>query len=227
MNTLHQILILFVFLTILYSIGCKSQTNYPQNVKTNKVEVNGIIGGGCDGCELLYEGKPTNINAIDTNIAWFGEGQKLVVTGTVFLPDGLTPAKDVILYYWQTDHTGHYSNKKDKPYNSEVHGYIRGWMKTNNDGKYMLHTTKPAPYPGRLFPAHIHIAIKEPALETVYYIDDLQFDNDSLLPAHVQKYPPQNRGGNGIVKLQKNEDIEYTSRDIILGKNIPNYPIPN
>jgi protocatechuate 3,4-dioxygenase beta subunit len=40
-----------------------------------------------------------------------------------------------------------------------------------------------------------------------------------------KEYRPENRGGNGIVTLEKKDNLLLCKRDIILGLNIPNYPI--
>ena len=42
------------------------------------------------------------------------------------------------------------------------HGYIRGWMKTNEKGQYRFYTLKPASYPNSTAVKHIHPTIKEP-----------------------------------------------------------------
>ncbi len=53
-------------------------------------------------------------------------------------------------------------------------------MKKENTNSLLL---KPAAYPGRTDPAHIHITIKEPD-KSEYYIDDFLFDDDPLLIEH-------------------------------------------
>ncbi|MBY0436526.1 MAG: intradiol ring-cleavage dioxygenase, partial [Cyclobacteriaceae bacterium] len=68
------------------------------------------IGGGCDGCELMYVGIPQVINAVDTSAGWHEPGTRLIVTGKVYQRDGRTPAPGVIVYYWQTDSKGLYSS---------------------------------------------------------------------------------------------------------------------
>jgi len=69
------------------------------------------VGGGCDGCELMYAGMPADISSTDTSAGWYEAGQKLIVSGTVFQPEGKTPAPGIIIYYWQTDNNGYYSPK--------------------------------------------------------------------------------------------------------------------
>ena len=41
------------------------------------------IGGGCDGCELMYIGMPEQINPTDTSAGWhIKDGHKLLITGS-------------------------------------------------------------------------------------------------------------------------------------------------
>lgn len=89
-----------------FFLSCNGQTNDKAQKSNNK-----IVGGGCDGCELMYIGMPTEIHSVDTSPGWNEKGQKLIITGTAFHLDGKTPAKDVVIYYWQTDNDGYYSPK--------------------------------------------------------------------------------------------------------------------
>ena len=62
----------------------------------------------------------------------------------------------------------------------ERHGYIRGWVKTNERGEYKFYTLRPGAYPGRNNPEHIHITVKEPGMNE-YFIDDYHFADDTIL----------------------------------------------
>lgn len=147
--------------------ACNGQTTNTSSTNNNK-----IVGGGCDGCELMYIGMPKNIKPVDTSTGWKEKGQKLLVTGTVFKNDGKTPVPDVIIYYWQTDNNGLYSPKDGMDERAKRHGHIRGWVKTDEEGKYAIYTIRPGHYPNRGGPAHIHTSIKEPNINNEYYIDE-------------------------------------------------------
>lgn len=181
-----------------------------------------LIGGPCDGCEIMYQGIPEEIDDTDTSSGWQNGEPRILITGKVFRSDGITPASGVIIYYWQTDERGIYSPKKDQPNQDTRHGHIRGWMKTDTDGEYHLYTSRPAPYPGRDIPAHIHILIKEPDLNE-YYIDDLVFDDDPLL-SNTWRHAAENRGGSGVLRLINGPDFQVAEKNIILGLHIPNHP---
>ena len=212
----HFLSIPCLFLSLVL-VCCTGKT--PPNPAVKDTIKNTIVGGGCDGCELMFQGIPQDIAAIDTCTGWKEPGQKLILEGTVFARDGKTPAPGVIVYYWQTDHTGEYSKTAKE---QTIHGHLRGWMKSGANGNFRLYTVRPASYPKSDMPAHIHFSVKEPAINE-YYIDDLLFDDDPFLTEAKRKKLPQ-RGGNGIGKPWKENGIEYIRRDIVLGFNIPGYP---
>jgi protocatechuate 3,4-dioxygenase beta subunit len=133
--------------------------------------------------------------------------------------DGKTPAAGVLLYVYHTDNTGRYSNPGRK---GNRHGHLRGWMKTRTDGRYSFTSIRPAAYPGRTDPAHVHALIKEEGIK-VYWLDDYLFDDDPLITPKVRSRH-EKRGGDGIIHLTKNEKgVWVGERDIVLGLNIPNY----
>lgn len=206
---------------LVYSLftSCTGQT-----IDKTITENNAIVGGGCDGCELMYIGIPKEIHSVDTSPGWNEKGQKLIVTGTVFQLDGKTPAKNIIIYYWQTDHDGYYSSKAGMDERAKRHGHIRGWVKTNVNGKYTIKTIRPAPYPDGISPAHIHLSVKEPDIKNEYYTDEIHFDDDKLLIPYKKKTILENRGGSGIVRVLLKDSLQIAEHDIVLGLNIPNYP---
>jgi protocatechuate 3,4-dioxygenase beta subunit len=60
---------------------------------------------------------------------------------------------------------------------------------------------------------------------TRYYLDEYVFADDSLL-TQDKRAKLENRGGSGIVALSRSKDGVWTGRrDLILGRNIPNYPL--
>ena len=78
-------------------------------------------------------------------------------------------------------------------------------------------------YPNSNIPQHIHITLKEPD-NNEYYIDEYLFDDDPFL-TQSERNKQEKRGGSGIVKLiRQSNGMSYATRDIVLGKNIPDYP---
>ena len=204
--------------------SCNGQTkNNNQTTNQTTIQKNKIVGGGCDGCEIMFVGMPTHISATDTSTGWNTQGQKLLVTGIAYKIDGKTPAPNVIIYYWQTDNNGYYSPKNEINEKAKRHGHLRGWVKTDKNGKYSIYTTKPAPYPNDNIPAHIHTSIKEPNIDNEYYIDEFVFDDDKLLTSEKRK-ALENRGGSGILRVLNSGNLQIAEHNIILGLNITNYP---
>lgn len=204
----------------LFISGCKGQGN-----KTAPAS-NAAAG---ENIEFADIGIPENMAASDTSPGWKQDGQKILVTGTVYQPDGKTPAPGVIIYYYHTNTAGKYLHKPEEkrsmPPNEQgqTHGYIRGWMKTDANGRYALYTVRPGTYPSRDFPAHIHLTLKENGPVKEYYIDDCVFDDDRLLTsAYRQKM--ENRAGSGVLRMFRKGDLMIGERNMILGLNVPGYP---
>lgn len=208
-------------------ISCKGQTDSnAQNQSTPKPNANQIVGGGCEGCELMFVGMPENITSEHTSIGWTEGKQKLILTGKVYQRDGKTPAPNVIVYFWHTDDKGLYSSNNQTPKLAKEHGKLRGWVKSDKDGNYTIKTSRPAPYPEQDIPQHIHLSIKEPDVQNEYFAD-LYFDDDMLYLKHKKKYGKKDRAGTEILRIVLDNEVQIAEHNIILGLNIPNYPIKN
>lgn len=202
-------------LTLILFSACKGQSaKTPRTVQANEIQ----------------SGQPAVISAKDYSPGWNEEGQKILLTGTVFQPDGKTPASGVVIYYYQTNTEGRYihkpGEKRSMPPNAlgQTHGYIRGWVKTDSNGRYFIYTVRPGAYPGGDVPAHIHATIKEPNDINEYYIDDFVFDDDKLLTFSYRK-KMENRCGSGVLRLIKKDSLFIGERNMYLGLNIPDYPV--
>lgn len=181
-----------------------------------------LVGGPCEGCEAVFEYGDRQLIPVDTLPDFNDDGQKIKVTGTIYKNDGKSPAKGVILYIYHTDQNGIYATKGGETGWGKRHGYIRGWIKTGKDGKYAFYTLKPGIYPSRSAPAHIHPIILEPNGK-YYWLGSYHFKGDPLL-TKKEISPEAPRGGSsGLLSLKKDRDIWVGERDIILGKNVPNY----
>ncbi len=201
----------FLFLLLLGSISCNGQTTSSDKV----------VGGVCEGCEAIFEFEDKNLLAVDTLPLFLESEPKLKITGRVFQKDGKSPASEVLIYIYHTNREGIYQTKGDEVGWAKRHGFIRGWVKTDSEGNYIFYTFRPAAYPSRDEPEHIHLTVKEPG-KTAYYMDEYVFLDDPLLREEKQKNLP-NRGGSGIVKPTQENGILTIHRDLILGKNIPDY----
>lgn len=150
------------------------------------------------------------------NIASKSEpGERLRITGIVYESDGKTPAKNVQMYFYHTDAKGIYAKKGTEPRNSFAwwHGYNRGSLTTNDKGEYEINTIKPAPYPARVEPAHIHVIVKSPMQKAAYDIGAITFKGDPLATEEYWYKVEQNgHPRDGGVALTK------TAQGILEGK---------
>lgn len=170
-------------------------------------------GAECEWCGA-HEA-PAQLSS-EITIAPTGEpGSRLVLTGTVYEADGATPAGGVLIYLYHTNARGRYPRRGDEAGNARRHGYLRGWVRTGDDGEYTVHTIVPGSYPMRSEPAHIHITVKEPDRDE-YWIDSVLFEGDpNLTPKERSRQT--GRGGPGIVELRQLEDGTFRAvRDIVL-----------
>lgn len=178
--------------------------------------------GSCEGCEAVFEYGDKLLAPVDTLPDFDEDGPKLKVTGTIYKPDGKTPAKDVILYVYHTDQNGIYATRGGETRWGRRHGYIRGWVKTGNDGKYTFYTLRPGTYPSRSQPAHIHPIILEPDGK-YYWLGSYFFEGDPLLTER-EISPTSPRGGSpGMIHLRREGEILVGERDFVLGRNVPGY----
>ncbi|GIV37067.1 MAG: hypothetical protein KatS3mg032_1446 [Cyclobacteriaceae bacterium] len=172
-----------------------------------------VLGGPCEDCELLFEGMPNQLSWRATISAPDEPGEPLIISGTIYKKGTKTPAPDIILYIYHTDNRGLYAPAPNQTVTK--HGHLRGWMKTDEQGRYLFKTIRPAPYPNQNIPQHIHAIIYEPG-KGYYWINDYLFDDDPLLTDQHRKQKPE-RGGAGIIKLDKSQDGAWMgTRDIVL-----------
>ncbi len=204
-----------ILLLLIITTACQSQS---QNGAKQQAT---LVGGPCEGCEAIYEYGDRTLTNQDTLPGFQENRPKLKVMGTVYESNGETPAENVIIYVYHTNRDGVYPTKGDEQGWARHHGYIRGWMKTNEDGRYTFYTFRPGAYPNRQEPEHIHFTVKEPG-KNEYYIESIHFDDDPLLTS-TERANLRKRGGSGIADPKADGDLLLIERDIILGLNIPNY----
>ncbi|MFT3810028.1 MAG: hypothetical protein QM698_08930 [Micropepsaceae bacterium] len=167
----------------------------------------------CEGCEAVAEREAAGLPPLVKLAADDEPGERMVLTGRVVTPEG-APAADVVVYAHHTDANGLYSRGSAETIWSRRHGLLRGWAKTGADGVYGFDTIKPAPYPDMTMPAHVHLFIGEPG-HPPYYIDDVVFAGEYGVD-DVYRARMENRGGDGIVHLSRENGVWRAVRDIAL-----------
>jgi protocatechuate 3,4-dioxygenase beta subunit len=128
-------------------------------------------------------------------------GSPLVVHGQLFRPDGKTPAAGVIVYAYQTGADGLYGPQGNRD------PRLRGWLKTDGDGRFRLETIRPGPYPNNRIAAHIHFQAWGNGVP-VQYTEELLFDDDPFVQERVKvnsksmgRFAFVQRVQNGAVQL--------------------------
>ena len=161
----------------------------------------------CEWCGAAEA--PDPLDATLTIAADDEPGERMILSGTVYQADGATPAPDVLLYFYHTNARGIYPRRGDETGNGRRHGYLRGWLRTGDDGTYEVRSIRPAQYPSRREAAHVHVTVTPPGREEDW-IDSFMFTDDPVLTE-------RQLSGEGIIELTRNEDGTWIGhRDIVL-----------
>jgi protocatechuate 3,4-dioxygenase, beta subunit len=179
-----------------------------------------IVGGPCEGCEAVFQGLPEEIGW-ETRLAPEGEpGEPLVLEGVVRGVGG-EPVPGVIVYAYHTDAEGIYPRDSSLGGAARRHGRLRGWAKSDAEGRYRFVTVRPGSYPSTRIAQHVHLHVIEPGRCT-YWIADVNFTDDPFLGARHRRGP--HRGGTGVVTPTRDPGGAWrTRRDIVLGEAVPGY----
>ena len=137
------------------------------------------------------------------------KSERILINGTIYKSDGKTLAANTLIYLYHTDVYGIYGRNGE-----HRHGRYRGWMLTDERGRYEFESILPASYPNSTIAKHIHMTLttKDMKEESV---DSILFDGDRFLTARDREI---NRGGfDPVLKLTKGSDgISRGIRDIRL-----------
>jgi protocatechuate 3,4-dioxygenase beta subunit len=137
-------------------------------------------------------------------------GQRLVISGRVVDDRGHGVAGVEIRAY-HTDARGLYRND-DRPYGDNAPPRLQGRLRTASDGSYTIETIRPAPYPNRSLPAHVHIELHPPGGGNQYAI--IYFADDALLSATERAKNPR-----AVCSPTRTPDrVLHCARDFHLGK---------
>jgi protocatechuate 3,4-dioxygenase beta subunit len=136
-------------------------------------------------------------------------GQSQVVRGRVLQADGGRPAAGVVVFAYQTDDSGVYAKPglEGRPWR------LKGWARTDAQGRFEFTTIRPAPYPAGGVPAHIHVTLIADCCGRQFY--DLMFDDDPLAtPAYRARFAQA--GEHGLYGAVRSEGgvqrVDFTLR---------------
>ena len=127
-------------------------------------------------------------------------GDRILINGTIYKPDGKAVAANTLIYLYHTDVHGIYGRREKGEHR---HGRHRGWMLTDQNGRYEFESIMPASYPDSTIAKHIHMTLttidkKEESC------DSILFEGDKFLTSRDRSI---NRGGfDPVLKMVKNRD---------------------
>lgn len=164
----------------------------------------------------VYDYSEKNLNQIDTIPGFDIQENKLKISGTIFLSDSVTPAKDVILYIEQPNEEGEYDLKFE---NDKRYVFNRGWIKTDENGQYTFYTFIPGSYRHSKELRHIHPIVKESGKKE-YKLNTLIFEDDPFLTKTCRK-KLNKKGITSILSTVKKEDMYVSNYNITLPESAP------
>ena len=139
------------------------------------------------------------------------DGEPMVISGTVYKPDGKTVAPNTLIYFYHTDKYGIYG-RQGQP----KHGRFRGWMLTDVKGRYEFSSVRPASYPNSTQSQHVHMTVTGVNYREDW-IDSILFEGDRFLDQRERDWSGRKGGFNPIVTLARDSDgIQRAVRDIQL-----------
>ena len=118
----------------------------------------------------VIEPKDADFDLLKNGSLSYAKGQPSWVEGVVTDLEG-KPLKGGVIEIWQCDEAGHYDHPRDgATIDPAFQGF--GRVRLDENGRFLFHTIKPVPYPGRT--PHIHAKIKlgnRELLTTQFYVE--------------------------------------------------------
>jgi protocatechuate 3,4-dioxygenase beta subunit len=188
------------------TLAQKTETGILSRIRKNAVPFDGEWNGAKDA--------PVDVSRSAVLSKKTGEGEPIIISGTVFAAEGGLPAPNILIYLYHTDTEGFYGRKNGE----HRHGRFRGWLLTDDKGRYEFRTIKAAPYPQNRSAAHIHMTLTGADFKEDW-IDSILFEGDRLISAREREAAGKKGGFNPILKLARGADGALRgTRDIRLWK---------
>lgn len=138
-------------------------------------------------------------------------GTPLVIHGRVYRQDGRTPAPEMIVFAYHTDATGHYDVASAGPHSWR----LRGWVKTDADGRFEFTTMRPAPYPNRRTAAHVHLTVEGPGVPR--QSAGLMFEGDELLTDKDRQDSAKAGIFGSVLPVEQRDGAQHVTLNIRIG----------
>lgn len=170
------------------------------------------LNSNTDSNSPLYDRAEDQLSNTDTIPDYRSKTNKLKLTGIIYQSDGVTPAKDVILFVEQPDENGDFDLRRTGDARYVFH---RSWVKTDADGRYTFYTFVPGG--DRRFNQlqQVFPIVKQSSKEA-YELESFLFDEDPLLTKTCRKRLAKKGDPSRILKLKSENGIFVAERNIIL-----------
>lgn len=141
-------------------------------------------------------------------------GERLTVAGVVFGADGKTPLAGASVYVFHTDAKGLYTPDTNDNRNPRLRGYLR----TDAQGRYEYSTIKPAPYPSNRAAAHIHYVVNAPGYQERVF--EIIFEGDPHIDERLRAEAAKEGSAFSLRKLTRDAQGGWRcTQDITLRKS--------
>jgi protocatechuate 3,4-dioxygenase beta subunit len=179
-------------------VGCRPDTaaEASDDKLLAALKANSISDPNCSWCGA--RDVPANVTSRAMLATKADAGERIVISGTIYKPDGKTPAPATLIYLYHTDVYGIYGRGSE-----HRHGRYRGWMLTDEHGRYEFESIMPASYPNSTIAKHIHMTVTGRDVREDW-VDSILFEGDRFITSRERV---ATRGGfNPVLTMEKGKD---------------------
>lgn len=188
-------------------LNCGASAQKAESDLLAALKRNAITDPNCSWCGAM--GVPANTGSRTVLAGERDAGERIVIAGNVYGRDGKTPLPNALIYLYHTDVHGIYGRGGE-----HRHGRYRGWMLTDEKGRYEFETILPASYPDSTIAKHIHMTVTT-ADRKEDWIDSILFEGDRFITSSERIV--RKGGFNPILRLEKTSDGKQRgTRDVLI-----------
>lgn len=152
--------------------------------------------------ERAQEERPEKIGPVGRIAPASEPGTPMVIRGRVFGTDGVTAMPNVLVFAYQTDAGGLYHERGRDGWR------LKGWVRTDDEGRFEFRTIRPGSYPSGRTPAHVHLILEGPGVPR-QWADGLQFADDPLLPEAERERARRSNHFAGTRPVEERNGVQY------------------
>lgn len=161
--------------------------------------------------ENAQKQRPARVTSIERLAPASEPGIPFTVRGVVLDPAG-KPAPGVDIFAYQTDQHGIYAAPgAADPWR------LKGWAITDAQGRFQFDTIRPAAYPSRDIPGHVHLTFTASCCGR--QVTEVMFDDDPLAtPEYRKRQAPDVMFGKIAKRADGSQETSYTFRLKVRGE---------